>query len=72
MRAARQEGVVLRVFTHLPGILTSRFTVKPIARKGVALTLKPARLSATQRVVKRSMDLVLAGSGLFLLSPCCS
>ena len=69
MRAARQEGVVLRVFAHLPGILTSRLTVKPIARKGVALTLRPARLSATQRLVKRSMDLVLAGSGLFLLSP---
>jgi exopolysaccharide biosynthesis polyprenyl glycosylphosphotransferase len=69
MRAARQEGVVLRVFTYLPGILTSRVTVKPIARKGVALTLKPTRLSASQRVVKRGMDLVLAGSGLILLSP---
>ena len=46
MRAARQEGVVLRVFTHLPGVLTSRVTLKPIAREGVALTLKLARLSA--------------------------
>ena len=69
MRAARQEGVVLRVFTHLPGVLTSRVTLKPIAREGVALTLKLARLSATQRVVKRAMDLALAGFGLVVLSP---
>ena len=69
MRAARQEGVVVRVFTHLPGVLTSRVTLKPIAREGVALTLKLARLSATQRVVKRAMDLALAGFGLVVLSP---
>ena len=69
MRAARQEGVVLRVFTHLPGILTSRVTLKPIAREGVALTLKLARLSPSQRAIKRAMDLALAGFGLVLLSP---
>ena len=69
MRAARQEGVVLRVFTHLPGILTSRVTLKPIAREGVALTLKLARLSPSQRAIKRAMDLTLAGFGLVLLSP---
>jgi exopolysaccharide biosynthesis polyprenyl glycosylphosphotransferase len=69
MTAARQEGLVLQVFTSLPGILTSRLTVKPIAREGVALALKPARLSATQRFTKRGMDLVLGGVGLIALSP---
>ncbi len=69
MRAVRQGGVVLRVFTHMPGILTSRVTVKPVGREGIALTLKPSHLSAPQRVIKRSMDLGLAALVSILLSP---
>jgi len=40
-----------------------------VGKEGVALTLKPTRLSTGQRVVKRGMDLVLAGVGLILVSP---
>jgi exopolysaccharide biosynthesis polyprenyl glycosylphosphotransferase len=69
MRAARQEGVVLRVFTQLPGILTSRVTLKPVGSQGVALTLKPSTLSPSQSAIKRAMDLVLSMAGLIVVSP---
>ena len=52
----------MRVYTHLSGILASRLTAHHVGKAGVALTLKPTRLSAGQRVVKRGMDLVLAGA----------
>ena len=65
--AARQEGVVLRVFTHLPGILTSRVTLKPIAREGVALTLRLARHRRNRRSRAAHLDLALAGFGLMVL-----
>jgi exopolysaccharide biosynthesis polyprenyl glycosylphosphotransferase len=68
-KAARLEGVVVRVYTHLSGILASRLTVQHIGKEGVALTLKPTRLSTGQRIVKRGMDLLLAGVGLILVSP---
>lgn len=68
-RAARLEGAVVRVYTHLSGILASRVSVQHVGKVGVSLTLKPARLSPAQRVVKRAMDLVLAGAGLVVLSP---
>ncbi len=68
-RAARLEGIVVRVYTHLSGILASRLTVQHVGKEGVALTLKPTRLSPGQRVVKRGMDLVLAGVGLIVVSP---
>ena len=68
-KAARLEGVVVRVYTHLSGILASRLTVQHIGKEGVALTLKPTRLSTGQRIVKRGMDLLLAGVGLILISP---
>ena len=68
-RAARLEGIVVRVYTHLSGILASRLTVQHVGREGVALTLKPTRLSPAQRIVKRGMDLALAGVGLIVVSP---
>jgi exopolysaccharide biosynthesis polyprenyl glycosylphosphotransferase len=68
-RAARLEGVVVRVYTHLPGILPSRLTVQHVGRDGVSLTLKPAGLSAGQRAVKRAMDLTLSTLGLVIVSP---
>jgi exopolysaccharide biosynthesis polyprenyl glycosylphosphotransferase len=69
MRAARQEGVVMRVFAQFPGILPSRVNMNPVGRKGIALTLMPSRLSPFQRAVKRGMDLLLASVGLIVLSP---
>jgi exopolysaccharide biosynthesis polyprenyl glycosylphosphotransferase len=68
-RAARLEGIVVRIYTHLSGILASRLTVQHVGKEGVALTLKPTRLSPGQRVVKRGMDLVLASVGLVFVSP---
>jgi lipopolysaccharide/colanic/teichoic acid biosynthesis glycosyltransferase len=69
MQAARQEGVLVRVYTHLSGIFASRLTVLSVGKDGIALTLKPAMLSRTQRVFKRGMDLVLSGLGLLVFSP---
>jgi exopolysaccharide biosynthesis polyprenyl glycosylphosphotransferase len=68
-QAARLEGIVVRVYTHLPGILPSRLTVQHVGRDGVSLTLKPAGLSAGQRAVKRAMDLILSTLGVIVVSP---
>jgi lipopolysaccharide/colanic/teichoic acid biosynthesis glycosyltransferase len=69
MRAARQEGVVVRLYTHLSGVWASRLTAQPLGTEGVVLTLKPAGLSAAQRTIKRGSDILLAGIGLLLASP---
>ena len=69
MQAARQEGVVVRLYTHLSGVWASRLTAQPLGTEGVVLTLKPAGLSASQRIIKRGTDIVLAGIGLLLASP---
>ncbi len=69
LQAARQEDVLVRVYTHLSGILASRVTVQSVGTGGVALTLKPAGLSTPQRFLKRTTDVALAGMGLIVLSP---
>lgn len=69
LRAAHQEGVLVRVYTHLSGIFASRLTVQAVGEDAVVLTLRPAGLTPTQRIVKRGMDLVLAGIGLIVASP---
>jgi exopolysaccharide biosynthesis polyprenyl glycosylphosphotransferase len=68
-RAARLEGIIVRVYAHLAGILPSRLTVQSLGKDGVALTLKPTGLSAGQRIIKRGMDLVLSAVGLIVASP---
>jgi len=69
MQAARQEGVVVRMYTHLSGVWATRLTAQPLGNEGVALTVKPAGLSTSQRVIKRGMDVVLATVGLIAVSP---
>lgn len=69
MQAARQEGVLMRVYAHLPATLASRITVQPLGKEGVALTLKPAGLLASQHAVKRAMDLALVIPAMFIASP---
>jgi lipopolysaccharide/colanic/teichoic acid biosynthesis glycosyltransferase len=69
IKAAQQEGALVRVFTHLSGVWASRLTAQAVGRGGVALTLRPVRLSRTQRVVKRGMDLVLATIGMIVAVP---
>jgi exopolysaccharide biosynthesis polyprenyl glycosylphosphotransferase len=69
MQAARQEGVMIRIYTHLSGVWSSRLTAQPLGNEGVALTVKPAGLSTSQRVTKRGMDIVLATIGVIVASP---
>lgn len=61
MYAARQEGVHVRLYTPLSGILTSRVTVQRVGKGGVALTLRPVPFSRTQSMIKRAFDLSVAG-----------
>jgi exopolysaccharide biosynthesis polyprenyl glycosylphosphotransferase len=69
MQAARQEGIVVRIYTHLSGVLASRLTAQPLGNEGVVLSVKPAGLSASQRFIKRGTDIVLAAIGLIMSSP---
>ena len=69
MQAARQEGVVVKIYTDLSGVWASRLAAHPLGHDGVTLTIKPAGLSTPQRLLKRSMDLVLGTLGLVLVSP---
>ena len=69
MQAARQEGLVVRIYTHLSGVLASRLTAQPLGNEGIALTVKPAGLSKSQRAIKRGMDVVLATVGVIVVSP---
>jgi exopolysaccharide biosynthesis polyprenyl glycosylphosphotransferase len=69
MQAARQEGIVVRIYTHLSGVLASRLTAQPLGTEGVVLSVRPAGLSASQRFIKRGIDVVLASIGLIVSSP---
>jgi exopolysaccharide biosynthesis polyprenyl glycosylphosphotransferase len=67
-KAVRLEDVEVRITATLPEVLSSRLSVQPVA--GVtALSLRPARLSGTQVVLKFAFDLVVASIALLLLSP---
>jgi exopolysaccharide biosynthesis polyprenyl glycosylphosphotransferase len=68
-QAARLEGIELRVFAHLPFVLSSRLTVHTVGPDGVALALKPVRVSRTQALLKRGFDVVGAAIALVLFSP---
>ena len=69
MRAARQEAILVRIYTQLSGIWASRLTAQRVGKRGVTLAIKPAGLSGLQRVMKRAMDVVLAALGLVVASP---
>ena len=69
MQAARQEGLVVRIYTHLSGVLASRLTAQPLGNEGIALTVKPAGLSTSQRAIKRGMDVIVAAVGVIVVSP---
>ncbi|MEO8477663.1 MAG: sugar transferase [Actinomycetota bacterium] len=67
-KAVRLEGVEVRVTATLPEVLSSRVAVQSLG--GVtALSLRPARLTGTQVVIKRAFDIAVAGLGLLLVSP---
>jgi len=69
MQAARLERVLVRIYTHLSGVWASRLTAQTFGKEGVALTIKPAGLSTSQRAIKRGMDVVLASLGAIVMSP---
>ncbi len=67
-RIVRLEGLEVRVSASLPLVLSSRLTAQPVG--GVmSLALRPARLSRSQRALKRAFDVVVAGLGLVLTAP---
>jgi exopolysaccharide biosynthesis polyprenyl glycosylphosphotransferase len=68
-QAARQEGIELRVFAHLPFVLSSRLTVHTVGPDGVALALKPVRVSRAQALLKRAFDISGSAIGLVLFFP---
>jgi exopolysaccharide biosynthesis polyprenyl glycosylphosphotransferase len=65
---SRRSGVEIRVSANLPQILTSRLTVQQVGPT-MALSLRPVRLSGTQKLVKRAFDLVVVSVGLLLSLP---
>jgi lipopolysaccharide/colanic/teichoic acid biosynthesis glycosyltransferase len=69
MRAARQERVLVRIYTRLSGVWVSRLTAQRVGKNGVMLAIKPARLSGLQRATKRGMDVLLSSLGLIVTSP---
>jgi len=67
-KAVRLEDVEVRITATLPEVLSSRLSVQPVG--GVtALSLRPARLSGTQVVLKFAFDLLVAGLAVIVLSP---
>ncbi len=67
-RACRQAEVEMRVSANLPDILTSRLSIQPIDEI-MALYLKPVRFTATQAVLKRCFDLLIAAVTSIALLP---
>ncbi len=67
-RAARREGVQLRLLTPAPDVLPSRLGVRPIAGY-VSVDVRNAKLSGGQAALKRAADVVGAFVGLVVLSP---
>ena len=67
-RAGRRTGVEMRISANLPQILTSRLTVQPIG-KVMAVSVRPARLSGAQALLKRFFDLAASTLGLVVSLP---
>ena len=68
LRAGRQAGADLRVFTALPAILISRVKVEQVGGYAT-LCLGPATLSGPKAAVKRVFDVVISTLTLILLLP---
>jgi exopolysaccharide biosynthesis polyprenyl glycosylphosphotransferase len=67
-KAVRLEGVEVRITATLPQVLSSRLSVQPVG--GItALSLRPARLTGAQVVLKFIFDIVVSVLSLVILSP---
>jgi exopolysaccharide biosynthesis polyprenyl glycosylphosphotransferase len=67
-QAGRLEGTEIRLSANLPQVLTSRLSFQKVG-PAIALSLRPARLSATQAAAKRAFDLALASAVLLATLP---
>jgi exopolysaccharide biosynthesis polyprenyl glycosylphosphotransferase len=67
-QAGRLEGTEIRVSANLPQVLTSRLSFQKVG-PAIALSLRPARLSTTQALVKRAFDLAAASAVLLFTLP---
>ena len=59
----------MRVYTHLSGIFASRLTVQHVGKEGVALTLKPTRLSRVSASSNGAWTSSWPAIGLIVASP---
>ena len=64
-KAARLEGVEVRMSVNLPYILPTRLTVQPLDHLTM-ISLKSARLSGGQAAAKRTVDILGATAGLLV------
>ena len=69
-KAARLEGVEVRLSVNLPQILSTRLAVQPLDHLTI-ISLKSARLSGGQAAAKRAVDFVGAAVGLLVALPLC-
>jgi exopolysaccharide biosynthesis polyprenyl glycosylphosphotransferase len=68
MQVARREGIEVRVSANLSQTLTSRLTLQKVGA-GIALSIRPVRLTGMQAALKRAFDLVLASVALVVSLP---
>jgi exopolysaccharide biosynthesis polyprenyl glycosylphosphotransferase len=68
LQSARRGDIEVRVAANLPEILASRLSLQTIGGR-LVFALDNAHLSGTQAVLKRSFDLLVAGTALVLTSP---
>jgi exopolysaccharide biosynthesis polyprenyl glycosylphosphotransferase len=67
-KTARLQDVDMRISANLPEMLSSRLTIQPFGGF-MALHLRPARLTGTQAVAKRTFDLVFAAIAMAVTFP---
>jgi exopolysaccharide biosynthesis polyprenyl glycosylphosphotransferase len=67
-QVARQEHTEVRVSANLSQTLTSRLTLQNVGG-GIALSIRPVRLTRTQVAIKRVFDLVAASAALAICLP---
>lgn len=68
LQVARQENVPVKITANVPNLLTSRVGIQPIGPV-LALSLKPACLTTSQALMKRSFDIVLSSAVLLAALP---
>jgi exopolysaccharide biosynthesis polyprenyl glycosylphosphotransferase len=67
-QVARRECTEVRVSANLSQTLTSRLALQKVGG-GIALSIRPVRLTRTQVAMKRAFDLVLASAALLVSLP---